>query len=77
MPAGGTAVNTLAALLGRTVYVTDFLAPGTTDITAALGRAAAKLGARGGKILLSSSGAGFALAAMIQFPSLILGPVVT
>lgn len=72
MPAGGTAVNTLAALLGRTVYVTDFLAPGTTDITAALGRAVARLGARGGKILLPSSGTGYALTAKIQFPSNIL-----
>ncbi|GJE63761.1 hypothetical protein LNAOJCKE_0959 [Methylorubrum aminovorans] len=68
-PSASTTANTLSALLGRTVYITDFMPLGSTDITAALGLAEAKLGAGGGRILLPFSTAGYTITAKHQFGS--------
>ncbi|WP_343898796.1 hypothetical protein, partial [Methylorubrum aminovorans] len=68
-PSATTTANTLSALLGRTVYITDFMPLGSTDITAALGLAEAKLGAGGGRILLPFSTAGYTITAKHQFNS--------
>lgn len=56
-PTGSLTTNTIAALLGRTVYITDFMPLGSSDVTTALGLAEARLGASGGAILFPSRSA--------------------
>ncbi|WP_018261373.1 hypothetical protein [Methylobacterium sp. WSM2598] len=60
-PTGATALNTIAAVLGRASYITDFLAPGEVTIDNALARAVAKFGPNGGKVIFPAQAACYAL----------------